>query len=1248
MLINAAHIDSWARNPEARHTLPELISRLILGSGVRLRRLDFPGGAATDLPGFDGLVEAAEPTPWVPTGRSVWELSCESRPGPKASDDLAKRTAQTSPEYRAETAFVFVTPRRWPGKARWVESARDRGWKEVRAYDADDLVQWLDATPAVALWFAERLGLVGPGVTSPEAFFERWRQACTPAITAAALAAGRMPPALELRRALARNDARPVTLRADSEAEAVAFAAALIARSKRLRGETVVVETPDGWRYVEQNRNLRIVLCASSALAEMAVQRQGLFVLVPSAAGDPVRNPTGSCASSDPILILPWPNPLVMERALIHLGLSEREAERAVRHCGRSWSVFRRLHAKHPAYWQSSRHRDPDPRALPLLALLNTFTDLEADREVVERIAGLPFEKIERELRALAAADDAPLLELGPTRGRERIFKAKSPLEPLYLAGELVTAGELERFLGETARVLSERDPALNLPVGQRLVAPIVGKGRRCSRELLDALAAALPRLAVRGPKTGLARLQITERIEALVRDLLWEADSVRWLSLSSWLPELAEAAPDLFLDAVDASLHAPDQPIAALFRESEKPNSGACCFPPLLRALERLAWSPERMPRVCELLCALVPFTRSDYPENAPARSLSKIFLPELPQTDAPLEMRSAVLASLAVKHPDIVFKVRVYMLPRRTTIPIRPSARPEWREEGLRDQRVSGTDYRRAVEAAAAAAIASARGHVQRLKVLIENLPRVEEAGCAEALLRELEAFAARVTSDCDREPLRAELRTQLKLIELHWDKPFPLRSWAYRLARLYHRLAPSDPVLRIAWLFREPYPRLPGSARTHEIKERVLSRQRIEAVRALQRASGLPAVLRLASSVEYPCRVGEAAVLAGIDPTELVDLAIAEPAARRLDDRILVLLGVVILKASGDSRKAALEKLLAHFHSTARPSAEIAAFLSWFTGDAALRELIQAQPEPVRPELRLCAPASALDIRALSAAGRPVEALRFLSDPDCPWEPELRLEVLEKLIETGPQREHSLLHHNIRSTISRLEKEPEIDRRRLARIEFAFFPLLTFGSNSAAAALFEVITSDPQEFLALVDACTAKDRQPQPPSERDKGFAERASEVLWTCSRVPGSRPDGTIDAAELTRFVEVVLDRAARIGRCEVREELIGQILAHAPADPDGAWPCRAVAALLDRHEFENVRKSFYIGVYNARGMVSKSIYEGGEQERKLAESYRAQAQRHAIHFPRLAATLRKVAKIYEEEALKAEERRRARL
>jgi len=499
MSITAEHLSSWAQKPEARTLLPDLVRRLVLASGAKLRRLELPGGSAVDRPGVDGLVEAGPGNAWVPEGRSVWELSCERAPGSKAGADLAKRTKEMAAEERASTTFLFVTPHRWGTKSGWPQGSRAQGWKEVRAYDADDLVQWLEATPAVAVWFGERLGLAGPGVESPERFFERWASACEPAITPGALATGRFRPLGSLRRALDERleaDAAaadgphrpegPIRLRADSEEEAVAFAAALLARSKSLAAWALVVTSAEGWRFVERNPTIRIALCASSEVARQAAPRAGLVVLVPHAAGDPLAEGGRKNDGTIPEILLPRPTAWAMERALGRLGIDDARAEQLVRECGRSWSIFRRLNARNPAIRRPPWLDRPESRTLTLLVLLEAFTDKEGDREVVAEIAGRPWEEIESDLRTLASLDDAPAVEIGPWFGTNRAFKAKSALELLHLWGDRITSGELDRFFAVAARLLAETDPALELPPDRRWAGTVYGKTRRCSDILLS------------------------------------------------------------------------------------------------------------------------------------------------------------------------------------------------------------------------------------------------------------------------------------------------------------------------------------------------------------------------------------------------------------------------------------------------------------------------------------------------------------------------------------------------------------------------------------------------------------------------------------------------------------------------------------------------------------------------------------------------------------------------------------------
>ncbi len=65
--------------------------------------------------------------------------------------------------------------------------------------------------------------------------------------------------------------------------------------------------------------------------------------------------------------------------------------------------------------------------------------------------------------------------------------------------------------------------------------------------------------------------------------------------------------------------------------------------------------------------------------------------------------------------------------------------------------------------------------------------------------------------------------------------------------------------------------------------------------------------------------------------------------------------------------------------------------------------------------------------------------------------------------------------------------------------------------------------------------------------------------------------------------------------------------------------------------------EDIARGFEIGIYNARGAVSRNLEEGGEQERELSARYRAWAQRLAFAYPYVASILERIARLYDRDA-----------
>jgi hypothetical protein len=457
MQINATKIAQWAETREAQGHLPELIRRLIHATGGHPKYIDFPAGDLITQAGWDGQVESESENAWVPQGVSFWEMSCQKTPARKANSDYKKRTEQTSSADRSTATFVFVSARLWSNKEKWLEEkCKASEWGDVKAYDAGDLEQWLEQSPAVALWFAEKLGLAGPGVESPERYWNTWSKQSDPQITLKAFFVdrgnAREQLVKRLRERLEKAATDPLTIRADSEEEAVAFCCAAILTEPDLGASSLVVTEAAGWRYVDANPTLKVAIAARPGVAERPTLRSGLVVVIPCGPGDMAGHYPGVAEGQmNDVVVLERPRPDKFKEALMLLGLDESKAERLSRNTDRSWSVFRRHCATNPAIRKPKWLEAPQAAALSTLCLLGAWaSDKPGDRQAVSQLAGRPYEEVEKDLRYLVGVDDPPVLQLGS------VWKARSPFELLDLFGERITTDELERFLEIAYEVLVE------------------------------------------------------------------------------------------------------------------------------------------------------------------------------------------------------------------------------------------------------------------------------------------------------------------------------------------------------------------------------------------------------------------------------------------------------------------------------------------------------------------------------------------------------------------------------------------------------------------------------------------------------------------------------------------------------------------------------------------------------------------------------------------------------------------------
>jgi hypothetical protein len=1250
--ITAKDIARWAELREAQGSLPRLVRRLAMQSGT-ITQLAFPAGESVSLPGWDGEILSSDGDAWVPKGKSCWELSVEANPTPKANRDYDKRTNETPETVRRSTTLVIVTARRWSKKNAWRdEKLALCEWHSIRAYDADDLDAWLEANPAIALDFADELGLTGDGVESASHYWQVWATQSVPPILKHTFFADRQDAKdrllVHLRERIDKGDNKIYAIRADSVDEAAAFVCAALLDASDLLDTALVVTSDGGWRFVEKQPRIKLVVAARPEVATR-VPGSSALVVVPVAAGDLVSGYGGQDGTKFD-LVLERPGIYSFRDALIENGIEESDAQRLARATGRSWTVLRRRLAANPAIRRPGWLAMSESDALSTLCLLGAWnTEKAADRAVVERLSGVPYENIERKLRILSRADDPPVLSIG------KVWHTKAPLELLDLFAERITSAELNRFFDIVESLLVEPDPQLELPEDQRWMAQVHGKVRAESGLLFESVCDTLVKLAVRGPDyPALAAQSIDLRVANLVHRLLDGADGTRWLSLASHLRPIAEAAPDVFLKAIEASLNCPGAPVTRLITESS--NSGSigsrCWRADLLWALEVLAWPPRHLTRVVLILARLARVPITDNWSNTPLRTLIDIFRAWIPQTAATLEQRIVALDLLIQTDADIGFNILDQLIHNGPDF-ASPSATPVWRDDNAgAGGQVSFNECRDMLIAAADRLVALSERHAGRLARLLDKLNTLDPDR-ANQVLSMVAAFAEADVNDEDRALLRSALREKLHW-HLNYDKsePHAIAEKTGPWQQLYDALSPADPVIRHRWLFRNAWADLPVAIRgDHKLKDRLREQWRKSALDETYQHLGMVGVERLALSCGDPFTVGRC-LLATVSDNEVLADWIIQNSGDFISDSPLtsVVCGIVrfmVPEFTGefirDIVTTGLERewtvaRLAGFLQLARDER-----LTWNIVDECGSAVQAAYWNNVNPSLfQLSTEEWDFVLIKLLDAGRPRTALRACQHNLNGVSPALLADAMQKLVDGLESNAPMPDSWDVGEIFERLESWEGMDRERLIQMEFQFVPAFHLDGETKLKVLYAAVTSRPEifaELICLVYRPEGVERNEEPPNEGKRLAAESAWNILHHCRRQPGTRLDGSLDAAECVRFIEEARELCRQHDRSTLGDQTLGQILAHAPIGDDRVWPGLPARDILNRPELEQMRVGFRIGTSNKRGVTTRSLCEGGKQERTLAQYYRQNADALATTHPYLAASMEELAQQYEYQAMR---------
>lgn len=1238
--IRAREITQWANSIEARQHLPVLLRRLVHGTGAGLSRVDFPGYDHAERRGWDGWVETSVPTAWIPEGQSGWEVSCSTDVAQKATRDFAQRQGLPDAE-RQQLTFVFVTPRHWPRKKEWESSNRRlRQWKDVRVYDASDLEQWIEQSVPVQIWLAERLGRPVQGLVSLDECWRRWADATDPPLPRALFMPTVHAHSDRFRRWLDHPAGKHFTIAADSRAEAVALVACLIdyvGIGHELSHRGIVFEKSAAVERLASSRTGSFVAIAATPEAEHAFRRfpRTLHTVIPVA-----RNRVSSIPT-DPDITLGLLGFRKFSSALAEMRITGDKARRLMRDSGRSPTVLRRCLSPRRAISTPSWTRSPRAGLLAPLSLVGAWNSAsDADREAVSRLADCDYEGIEKFIAAELDSYDPPVWSVGQCRG------VVSRLDSFFATVSSWTPLLLTRFFSEIRQVLLERNPALDLPETNQWMAPLYGKTRTHSDAIRNGLREGLVILSVHGPRPLNRRLGLNLRgfVDSTVRALMRPLDLDRLRSINTDLPDLAEAAPDVFLDAIEQDLASGDSTTMALMAPADSNIlTGSCPRAGLLWALERLAWDPNHYSRAADALARLASVEIGDDWGNTPERSLAALFDPDYPQTMAPLSVRVSTLRTLASRHPEVGWRIAIGEHSIRQKRSLLLSHRPMWRGDAAAfDNAASPRDATHFIHVARRICLDWPRHNPRTLADLVAMFPRLTPDARRRVvrLIEKLDAPAdTRVT-------LTERVRTVRRM--LRHSHP----ALSADLEPLLDRLEGGDPIEREAWLFRSewgPVHELIAEGESPHLKEaeRLTQERRLRALRRIYADSGLDGIDRLTEATRSHRFVGsllteildtpearQSFVLRHLDGTE-ADSGDARADYLRYflwdqESRVIFVLWREVVRPRGEPATLRFLKCLKYEHARVVleevPTRVRSAYWHDFTPNQGYsprekNELVDRLLDVDRPDAVFA---------AVVANWNDIDSTRLVR-------------LLRALGNAGyPSQELRQNSHGLFLPFKSLAGRPDVSDGERAELELMFFRVLRHSPYSMRS-LAQYMASSPGLFVeAIARVSRREDGEKDPPQvqsgddEEQRRVTRAAFDILEWFDRIPGTDDEGSVADEALMAWIRQARSMLRHLDRIKIGDQRIGRLLAKGPPGVSGIWPCRAICTALESVATRDVRIGFLAGSLDGR-VWSRGLEDGGDQERDLAAQYAAWMQVVAPEFPFVASALRDIGLHYNRQA-----------
>lgn len=1244
--VTASDIKNWtlSNKRQSEGDLPLLIRKLIMASVVP-DNISMPSGDSIYTPGWDGFVKNNDKHTFVPTSLSCWEMGTDSRVEVKATKDYHKRSTDTDTNIRDNHTFIFVTSRKWSKKSSWVEKMRkEEKWKDVQAYDADDLEAWLDLCPSVHVWFANKLGKRCVNVFDCEQAWLSWSTITTPTISKDLLLHSREDICKEIEKSLSSNP-QVIKIVSDSTSESYGFSLAYFMSHPEYRDRILIIESQSAWNSLASVKGNLILIPNLKSIPDnmhLAIQNGHWVVLSQCQA---------EFGSENAYALSRIPKEEITP-LLVSMGFNEKDAWDIVSETnGALMPMIRNKRLNNGISIVPNWLNDKKLVKCALAVLLMGKWDVvySGDKEIACKLTGKEtYESIEDDLHVLSQCDDFPC------RKRNGKWFAISRLDLWHLLGSHISTILFDKYADCIKSVLGDCRTISNQE--QKILSQLLGNRDRFSDTLEKGLIELLPIIsAYSNVCRNYGNYSPQSRVKVLLREVFESSDiAEKWHHIGPYLSLFAEASPDSFLNAVETDLNQEIPFALTLFQRESSGLFGGCFHSNLLWGLEIVSWKLEFFSRAVICLIKLASLDPGGSYGNRPINTLNEIFCSWFPQTQTSVEERVEVLGSLCDRYPDALWEILVSILDHKQFAhPIASPKYQNWKMGFHEGTTYNEIDRYRLCSFDLLVRLLRDCFSEKKLKDVfrfLSNFPQDSQNAALDSLEDAILSIINKEDSSLDKKREIALILTHecdedyCKKVENRSTREYILP----RLRKLVELLLKGDLVGGQLYVFSKEYQETLWRRKKNfdEVKRLLLEKQR-QALRILLDNGDLSHILDLSSNAQDSKIIGSLFVdCQNMEYTDqLISFAITDESKHSLD----LLEGAIGVLLSRDS---IVEEIFSRGLSTWSVK-QFKRFLSVLPFSPRTYEMIKQVPPEVEVEYwTYCNPwLSHVDdeelvkfsLYKLLDAGRQNTAI----DQACYYmhsNKKLDSFVLADILEHRVFRKTienftSLPEYHILKLFKHVHITNDLPEERLLRLELAYVHLFTKrnGSNKVPPTIWRKIKRDPAFTVELISYSyranpVIEGEFSDIPENILSYFAKQSYEILHHTDSLPFEVNENYSECySEAMSWITRVQKGAEAINRLEMANYTLGAMLSLAPVGDDGIWPHKVIRMVIEEIGNESFNSGFSTHFYNRRVGVTRIMSKETDlADQKEANMIRKDAGKLTFRFAKTAQLLNDIA------------------